>query len=116
MQREIKFRAWDIERKSFFYPKLWDSTMPSNWDQWYVLQQYTGLEDIKGNDIYEGDLLLFNDGKVYPVSFESGSFIIDNEPLCFDLQAEERQPMKVYPKNFATVIGNIYKHPNLLNQ
>ncbi len=50
--REIKFRAWD--GKKYNYPELWDNTMPSNWKQHYVLEQYTGLKDKNGVGIYEG--------------------------------------------------------------
>lgn len=52
--REIKFRAWDKSTKKYRYPKLWDNTMPSNWEQHYELEQFTGLKDKNGKEIYEG--------------------------------------------------------------
>ena len=55
--REIKFRAWDKNLKKFHYPDLWDNSMPSNWRYWYELNQWTGLKDKNGIEIYEGDLL-----------------------------------------------------------
>jgi len=57
--REIKFRAWDKERKFMKYPKLWDNTMPSNWDVFYVLMQFTGLHD-KNNNRQKNHLIFFN--------------------------------------------------------
>jgi uncharacterized phage protein (TIGR01671 family) len=57
MSREIKFRAWDIQKKRYHYPELWDNTMPSNWKDHYILEQFTGITDKNGKEIYEGDLL-----------------------------------------------------------
>ena len=55
--REIKFRAWDKNLKKFHYPDLWDNSMPSNWRYWYELNQWTGLKDQNGIEIYEGDII-----------------------------------------------------------
>lgn len=58
MNREIKFRAWDRSLKKMIYPKLWDNSMPSNWERWYDLMQFTGLLDKNGREIYEGDIVV----------------------------------------------------------
>ena len=60
MKRPIEFRAWDIHQKKYKYPKLWDNTMPSNWEQHYILEQYTGLTDRNGVKIWEGDLVSYH--------------------------------------------------------
>ena len=93
--RKIKFRCWILEDKK--YLKTNKPAVPELTNNWayrkgeYILEQYTGLKDKYGEEIYEGDILeictsenIFwepADFDVGIVVFDQGSFIIQNKRL-----------------------------------
>ena len=114
--REIKFRAWDEERKRFMpthiminnlcsddEDRLICGTYRENGD-WYqpVLLQYTGLEYLR-EELYEGDILRLDNGKNYEVKYIHGGFWCGDFPLY-----------KLVYQNRITKIGDIYENPELL--
>ena len=76
--KEIKFRAWDDVLLKYYQPmtikELAMSDMrETNWYQ-LTIEQYTGLKDKNGIDIYEGDIVKNTYGKLEKVVFVNGSF------------------------------------------
>ena len=123
MNREIKFRAWGKETEEYFkvlaidfkskivscrHLKLkYDPFNQINLN-YLVLEQFTGLKDSNGNDIYENDLVLLDlDDSPYQVIFDEGKFELSNDflGLVYDLD-EEYMDCKI--------IGNIHEDKELL--
>lgn len=111
--REIKFRAWYNEGKGIF---IWEDSLTDWINHWsnkglinsLIFNQYTGLQDKFGRDIYEGDIYNQGDKNIkYKVIFEDGCFIgnqIGNKSLS---------GLKHFIKDIE-VIGNIYENKELL--
>lgn len=98
MEREIKFRVWDIYKKVFIPINVFAITtsnysyfavMIEDWEDYKVgeymypntqtIMQFTGLQDKKRNDIYENDIV-----KSKTVLGEGVSKIIwDTNSCCF---------------------------------
>jgi len=87
--------------------------------------QFTGLQDSKGNDIYEGDILcirqheldilrcVFRETEINcVVEFRNGSFIpvmSDGRGYCWSNLIYDKLPTADY-----TVIGNIHDNPEMM--
>ncbi|MCG0942937.1 hypothetical protein IMAU40003_00179 [Lactiplantibacillus plantarum] len=120
----IKFRAWDKKTSSYrkvleieFYPdgelkkvkvtglQRKGTITPDN----LVLEQFTGLTDVNGKDIYEGDIIEVTSqywgmlGNRYEVKFEQGAFYVK-----YGLLSE------ISPS--ISVIGNVHEKPELLEK
>lgn len=130
--RPIKFRAWDKIRNEMCEPFTLDDIWYSIDDdglhfglkgneaiaftisERYDIEQFTGLQDKNGKDIYEGDILRYDaEGYVgrYPmkVVWHNGGFwtqTIATSEIRAHLTREDMEGIEV--------IGNIHENPELL--
>lgn len=114
MSREPKFRAWDKDK--FIYSFTSDNKARLGWffsnTKGLSVQQYTGLKDRNGVEIYEGDILEAYGFLMYVVKWcdvycqYTYSTITDQEGMYTLTVGEVRKD--------SAVIGNIYENPELL--
>ena len=128
MTREIKFRAWDYNAKVM--REVWEISYKA-WDgdgdlnkivvlgddgteslAWGELLQFTGLSDVNGKEIYEGDIVKDWMGDVGQVIWfnEYVSFAIDVDGSHSKLHSPSPHNQAYKPE----ILGNIFENSELV--
>jgi uncharacterized phage protein (TIGR01671 family) len=134
--RKIKFRVWDSKNKKFIHEndfciyrgnpveirtQVGDgyccidlATTDCGSGEYvefdWVVQQYTGIKDSAGNEIYEGDILKYTLG--FEETYISIVSFIDNGWQLVNTDGILHCPLNYYPER--EIIGNINENPELL--
>jgi len=134
MQRELKFRAWDNLKKEWLmgyqygnrgFSLIGELMACSEWQavlcdmvrgdfgehgEHLIVQQFTGLKDKNGKEVYEGDIILGF------MSSDGFKHVAPVEWTGFGWSAVSRQGnnMIIWLESDFEVIGNINENPELL--
>lgn len=117
--RDLKFRDYDMDNKKLRYFNM-DSYDRQEHDAWGNIMQFTGMLDVKGVEIYEGDIVQVTNnyhGKPGNITFKAK--IIYNEHV-YGYQISYQNMNNHFVSDcmksgyFFLVIGNVHENTELL--
>lgn len=125
----LKFRVWSLEQNTYRYKFPYNSlgqfyvsesgkifsdfgntVAPEVEQKNFIVEQYTGLKDKNGEEIYEGDIISNHNGKLATVFYDEASSAYRFKWL--DVPVSDF----LYWFNVDRVIGNIHENPELLKE
>lgn len=124
-KRKIKFRFWCPAGKAFVRDYNYNGAVDELFDEkdfdTLIPQQFTGLIDKNGKEIYEGDFINFSCNYTYPCGDPD---IVEWKNQCvhyceeyagfyFGYKQEFQILDKIMPETLE-VVGNIFQNPELL--
>ena len=132
--REILFRGKRIDTGEWVYgsylPKsntiCTERTYPNSTEyidlfvDYETVGQYINLNDMHGNKIFEGDIVLSIGGLPWLIDFERNSFVCKDSSMTTYFALWEQwdydwnNKEDISPSDRFEVIGNIYENPELL--
>lgn len=138
IMRTIKFRAWSLKNKKFYHLDkdnsvfvldgyYWGWQLGKSGYDWFVdganshegdtLQQFTGLNDKNGHEIYEGDLLAYSSSTLpnyYEVIWNAQAAKFNTKVHLKHDKMLAVRPCPVDKLQYLEIVGNIFENPELL--
>ena len=119
-----KFRAWNkIKKRMFLVLEIdYENELVSDETYWNTipfndvkLMQFTGLVDMYGKEIFEGDVLKTSDGELAKVVWNKELACWEAEFLDEIVDLSEVADVKI-ERSDCEIVGNIYENPELLEE
>jgi hypothetical protein len=111
--RVIKFRVWDKYHEKFAILEISNNNSGCAWKQIpeTVFDEFTGLVDKNGVEIYENDFLK-DDRNIYLIKWseKEAGFRVDRKGWLHEHFVTEINGLKEL-----VICGNVYENPELLN-
>lgn len=125
--RELKFRYYDAILKKMVYSSEWDTSdnplsyffrSAKSFAHETIIQQYTGLKDETGKEIYEGDIVNWSDNQGWEDGRTFTGFYEvkwNEDTLRFDFyEVHGNVWWELTDTQFNCVVGNIFENPELI--
>ena len=121
--RTLKYRIYDEKKNVWVRDLIQFYAGDSLVKQGHIIQDYTGLKDKNGKEIYEGDYINFSTDCTHPlgdkdiIDWKNQVVHYDDKLACyfFGYKYEFQMMDKIMPETLE-VVGNIFDTPELIEQ